>query len=64
MGVVQFRRVMRRGLPLALRLAVAPPLREADLPITVARWLAVAFTLATGTQYLLDGVRAASITGG
>ena len=49
---------------LALMLAVAPPLRDTDILVIVALWLAVAFTLVTGIQYLLDGVRAASTTGG
>ena len=49
---------------LALMLAVGPPLRDTDLPVTVALWLAVVFTLITGIQYLLDGLRAASVTGG
>ena len=47
----------------ALLLAVLPPLRDADLVVGVLLWLAVAFTLVTGAQYLLDGSRATSATG-
>ena len=43
--------------------AVMPPLRDADVVVGVLLWFAVAFTLATGIQYLLDGSRATSATG-
>jgi len=48
---------------IALLAAVMPPLRDADLAVGVLLWLAVAFTLVTGAQYLLDGSRATSTTG-
>jgi hypothetical protein len=44
-------------------LAVVPPLEDADLLVEVALWVAVAFTLVTGAQYLADGSRATSTTG-
>ena len=47
----------------ALMLAVAPPLRDTDFLVTAALWLAVAFTLVTGIQYLLDGTRVSNIRG-
>ena len=47
----------------ALLVAVMPPLRDADVVVGVLLWFAVAFTLATGIQYLLDGSRATSATG-
>ena len=47
----------------ALLLAVLPPLRDADVVIQASLWIAVAFTLVTGVQYLFDGSRAASTTG-
>jgi len=49
---------------LALMLAVAPPLEDADVAVAAALWVALAVTLVTGAQYLLDGTRAASTTGG
>ena len=49
---------------LALMLAVTPPLEDADVAVAAALWVAVAVTLVTGAQYLLDGTRAASTTGG
>jgi len=48
---------------LALLVAVVPPLEDADLVVDVTLWVAVAFTLVTGAQYLLDGGQAASTTG-
>ncbi len=48
---------------LALLLAVMPPLEDAGWLVGAALWLAVAFTLVTGAQYLLDGSRATSTTG-
>ena len=39
----------------ALSMAVMPSLEDADAVLTVALWVAVAFTLLTGLQYLLDG---------
>ena len=47
----------------ALLIAVMPPMRDADLVVDVALWLAVSFTLVTGAQYLRDGRRATSPTG-
>jgi len=47
----------------ALLLAVMPPLEDADLVVQACLWVAVAFTLVTGAQYLLDGGRATSATG-
>jgi len=44
-------------------LAVLPPLEGADLLIGAVLWIAVAFTLVTGFQYLADGSRATSRTG-
>ena len=40
-----------------------PPRRDAEVGVGVLLWFAVAFTLATGIQYLLDGSRATSATG-
>ena len=48
---------------MALLVAVMPPMRDADLVVGVALWLAVVFTLVTGAQYLRDGSRATSPTG-
>ena len=39
----------------ALSMAAMPTLGEADALLTAALWIAVAFTLITGAQYLLDG---------
>ena len=39
----------------ALAMAVMPALESADVVLTAALWVAVAFTVATGAQYLLDG---------
>ena len=47
----------------ALLLAIMPPLEDADLVVQACLWVAVAFTLVTGAQYLLDGDRATSATG-
>ena len=47
----------------ALLLAVVPLLEAADLVVEASLWLAVAFTLATGAQYLADGSSATSTTG-
>jgi len=47
----------------ALLLAVLPPLQEAEVVVQMSLWLAVAFTLITGVQYLVDGSRATSMTG-
>ena len=44
----------------ALAMAVMPTLESADTVLTVALWVAVAFTLATGLQYVLDGRAARS----
>ena len=39
----------------ALAMAVMPALESADFALAVALWVAVAFTVVTGLQYLLDG---------
>jgi len=39
---------------LALAMAVMPTLEDADLVLAVALWVAVAFTVVTGVQYMLD----------
>ena len=39
----------------ALAMAVMPSLERADTALTVALWVAVAFTAVTGLQYMLDG---------
>ncbi|MGA2037163.1 MAG: CDP-alcohol phosphatidyltransferase family protein [Acidimicrobiales bacterium] len=44
---------------LAILLALTPPLVPQRTAIGVALWVAVAFTLVTGAQYLVDGRRAA-----
>ena len=38
-------------------------IEDADLVVGASLWLAVAFTLVTGVQYLIDGSLAASTTG-
>jgi len=48
----------------ALAMAVMPTLETADTAIAVALWVAVAWTVVTGIQYLLDGQNATSPTGG
>ncbi len=47
----------------ALAMAVMPTLETADTAIVVALWAAVAWTVFTGLQYLLDGQNATSTTG-
>ena len=42
---------------------LAAALEDADLVVQACLWVAVAFTLVTGAQYLLDGGRATSATG-
>jgi CDP-diacylglycerol--glycerol-3-phosphate 3-phosphatidyltransferase len=44
---------------IAILLALAPSLAPHRTVLTVAVWVAVAFTLVTGAQYLVDGRRAA-----
>jgi CDP-diacylglycerol--glycerol-3-phosphate 3-phosphatidyltransferase len=44
---------------IAILLALAPPVASHRTVLTAAVWVAVAFTLVTGVQYLLDGRRAA-----
>ena len=44
-------------------LAVMPPLLDADFIVAAALWIAVAFTVVTGLQYLVDGQSATSTTG-
>jgi CDP-diacylglycerol--glycerol-3-phosphate 3-phosphatidyltransferase len=43
----------------AILLALTPPVAPHEVVIDVAMWVAVAFTLVTGAQYLADGIRAA-----
>jgi CDP-diacylglycerol--glycerol-3-phosphate 3-phosphatidyltransferase len=43
---------------IAILLALAPPVATHRAVLTVAVWVAVAFTVVTGAQYLLDGRRA------
>jgi CDP-diacylglycerol--glycerol-3-phosphate 3-phosphatidyltransferase len=47
----------------ALLIAVLPPIEDVDWLVTSSLWVAVAFTLVTGAQYLADGSRATSTTG-
>jgi CDP-diacylglycerol---glycerol-3-phosphate 3-phosphatidyltransferase len=48
----------------AVGFALLPPVAEhASWVVSVSLWLAVAFTLATGAQYLIDGSRATSTAG-
>lgn len=42
----------------AMALALLPPLQDADAFLAAALWVAVAFTVVTGAQYLLDARRA------
>ena len=44
---------------IAIGLALIPPVATHGTVLSVAVWVAVAFTLVTGVQYLLDGRRAA-----
>jgi CDP-diacylglycerol---glycerol-3-phosphate 3-phosphatidyltransferase len=44
---------------IAILLALAPPVASHRSVLTVAVWVAVAFTVVTGAQYLVDGRRAA-----
>ena len=39
----------------ALAMAIMPTLENSDLVLAVALWVAVAFTVVTGVQYMLDG---------
>jgi len=48
---------------IAILMALAPSVAAHRTVLTVAVWVAVAFTLATGAQYLLDGRRAAAARG-
>ena len=48
----------------ALAMAVMPTLETADTTVAVALWVAVAFTVVSGFQYLVDGQNATSTTGG
>ena len=48
---------------LALIMAVMPTLQDQDTLIAVVLWVAVAWTVFTGVQYLLDGQNALSTTG-
>ncbi|MEZ5165098.1 MAG: CDP-alcohol phosphatidyltransferase family protein [Acidimicrobiales bacterium] len=49
---------------LALTLAVMPTLENHDPVVVAALWTAVVWTVVTGVQYLLDGQKALSVTGG
>lgn len=42
----------------AMALALLPPLQDADAVLAAALWVAVAFTVFTGAQYLLDARKA------
>lgn len=48
---------------IALAMAVMPTLENADEAISAALWIAVAWTLFTGLQYIVDGQSAMSRTG-
>lgn len=48
---------------LAMVMAVMPTLKDQDLLLDVVLWVAVAWTLVSGAQYLLDGQNALSTTG-
>jgi CDP-diacylglycerol---glycerol-3-phosphate 3-phosphatidyltransferase len=48
---------------IAILLALAPPVSTHPTVLAVAIWVAVAFTLVTGVQYLVDGRRAARVGG-
>jgi CDP-diacylglycerol---glycerol-3-phosphate 3-phosphatidyltransferase len=48
---------------IAILLALAPPVASHRWVLTVAVWVAVAFTVVTGAQYLVDGRRAARSQG-
>jgi CDP-diacylglycerol--glycerol-3-phosphate 3-phosphatidyltransferase len=48
---------------IAIGLALIPPVATHSTVLSVAVWVAVAFTLVTGGQYLLDGRRAARTQG-
>jgi CDP-diacylglycerol--glycerol-3-phosphate 3-phosphatidyltransferase len=47
----------------ALLMAALPPLEDADGAVAAALWVAVAITVSSGAQYLLDGRSAMSQTG-
>jgi CDP-diacylglycerol--glycerol-3-phosphate 3-phosphatidyltransferase len=47
----------------ALAAAVLPTLETADGLVTALLWVAVAWTLVTGVQYIVDGQKALSATG-
>ncbi len=48
---------------LALAMAVMPTLNDQDTLLTVMLWIAVAWTVFSGAQYLIDGQNALSRTG-
>lgn len=48
---------------LALAMAIMPTLENSDVVLTVALWVAVAFTVVTGLQYMLDGRSARARSG-
>jgi CDP-diacylglycerol--glycerol-3-phosphate 3-phosphatidyltransferase len=47
----------------ALAAAVMPTLEDQDAAVSVLLWVAVAWTIVTGAQYLIDGQNALSETG-
>lgn len=47
----------------ALQLALFPPFEDADVIVQAGLWFAVAFTLYSGLQYLLDGSAATRLSG-
>ena len=48
---------------IALMIAVMPWLENSQLFVDFGLWVAVAFTVVTGIQYLMDGILATSTTG-
>ena len=48
---------------IALLVAVCPPLRDADALVAGVLWVAVAFTVYSGAQYVRDGRAATSMNG-
>ena len=48
---------------LALMVAVVPWLENSQWFVDFGLWVAVVFTVATGIQYLMDGILATSTTG-
>jgi len=48
---------------IALLLAVMPTLEDHTVPVAIALWIAVGFTVVSGLQYVRDGAKATSATG-